>query len=35
MHGPDMAILLMYESWVMRHSACGIETLNSFMHSGG
>ena len=30
MYGPDVAILLMYGSHDMRHSFCGIETLNDY-----
>ena len=33
MYGHDVAILLMFESRVERHSFCRIETLNDYMYS--
>ena len=35
MYGLDVAILLMFESRVERHSFCGIETLNGYMYYVG
>ena len=31
--GSTWSFLLMFESWVKRHSFCGIEALNGYMYS--